>query len=268
VKYSVLTSVYYSDNPEYLIQSIESMLRQTVPPDEIVLVCDGPLTGELDAVIDGYGDALNVVRLKENQGLGEALNIGIGHCRNELVARMDSDDISLPDRCEKQLAAFEADSELGLVGGTIEEFSEETGETMRKRLLPENHDEIVAFSKKRCPFNHPAVMYKKSEVTAAGGYTEEYHCFEDYDLWVRMLKNGCKSRNLTEVILRMRVSDASYERRGGKEYANTAMRFYRYMRRIGWIGVDGIVFGAWPQVLVCHIPNRMRKSVYRLLRKS
>ncbi len=268
MKYSVLMSVYYSDNPAYLKTAIISVLCQTVKPDEIVLVCDGPLTEQLDAVIEDYQKELCVVRLKENQGLGEAMNIGLRHCSNELIARMDSDDISLPDRCERQLRAFDEDSELGIISGTIEEFSEQTGEVMQKRRLPCAHADIVAFSKRRCPFNHPAVMYKKSAVAAAGGYSEKYHFNEDYDLWFRMLKNGTKSRNLSDVLVRMRVSDDSYKRRGGREYAEMSLRFYAHMRKSGWISRKDYLLSALPQATVCFLPNGMRKSVYRLLRSN
>lgn len=268
MKYSVLMSVYYSDNAEYLKQAIDSMLTQTISPDEIVLVCDGPLTAETDAAVAAYADRLRVVRLKENQGLGEALNIGLQSCSNELVARMDSDDISLPDRCEMQLAVFERDPEIQIVGGAIEEFSLETGNKLGVRRLPRKHDDIVAFSKRRCPFNHPSVMFRKSAVIAAGSYSERFHCNEDYDLWVRMLKSGCKSSNLSQIVVKMRVSDASYQRRGGKEYAKMSVRFYRHMRRIGWISYGDFLIGALPQATVCVLPNGLRKSVYRLLRKK
>lgn len=268
MNYSVLMSVYYSDNPDYLKQAIDSMLSQTVKPDEIILVCDGPLTPQLDDVVHEYEGRLCPVPLKENRGLGEAMNIGLQHCRNELVARMDSDDISLPDRCERQLGAFRNDPALGIISGTIEEFSDLTGEVMQKRKLPSEHEEIVAFSRRRCPFNHPAVMYKKSAVIAAGGYTERFHYNEDYDLWFRMLKNGTKSGNLPQVLVKMRVTDGSYRRRGGREYAGMSLRFYGHMRKSGWISRRDYVCSALPQAVVCMLPNGMRKAVYRILRSN
>ena len=259
-------AVYREDNPEYFQHAVESMLAQTVPADEIVLVCDGELTEELDLVIKAYEDKVNVVRLEINKGLGEALNEGLRRCRNELVARMDSDDISLPDRCEKQLKAFEEDEKLDIVSGTVEEFFSTADPPKKKHTLPLGHEEIIAFSRKRCPFNHPAVMYKKSSVTAAGGYHEEYHLFEDYDLWVRMMQNGAKGRNLPDVLLRMRVSDASYQRRGGLEYTKNLLRFHNHLRKSGWIGFGAFSSSAVPHAVICMMPNSVRKRVYRLFR--
>ncbi len=256
------------DDPRYFRQALDSMLQQTVPADEFILVCDGPLTPELDSVIQEYQNDLTVVRLAENRGLGVALNIGMEHCTNDLVARMDSDDISVPDRCEKELRAFEQDDRLAIVSSTIEEFYDITDETTKKRWLPGEHDEIVLFSKRRCPFNHPVVMYRKSAVIAAGGYREEYHRFEDYDLWVRMLDSGAIGRNLSDVLLRMRVSDALYMRRGGKEYAGELLRFHNHLRKTGWISTFVFVTCAVPHAMVCVMPNAIRKAVYKLLRKS
>lgn len=268
LKYSVLMSVYRMDQPHYFKQAVNSMLQQTILPDEIILVCDGPLTAELEAAIQEYKSEITVIRLNDNKGLGVALNIGIQHCRNELVARMDCDDISLPDRCEKELKAFEKNDQLAIISGTIEEFYRTDDQFRKKRTLPLEHDKIVQFSKKRCPFNHPAVMYKKSAVIAAGGYREDYHRFEDYDLWVRMLKNHAVSQNLSDVLLSMRVSDALYMRRGGREYTKALLRFHNHLRKSGWISTYIFVTCAIPHAMVCILPNSVRKMIYKLLRKQ
>lgn len=164
-QYSVLMSVYYKEKPEYLKQAIESILCQTVKPDDFVLVCDGPLNLELDAVIAAkqqeMGDTLNVVRLVKNCGLGNALNEGIKHCKNELVARMDSDDISVMDRCQKQVELFEKNPELDITSGALLEFVTSPDQITGGRTIPCNNDEIIHYSRKRCPFNHPCVMFKK-----------------------------------------------------------------------------------------------------------
>ena len=166
--YSVLMSVYHKEKPEYLRQAIESIQSQTVPASDFVLVCDGPLNPELDAVIavkqQEMGMTLNVVRLEKNGGLGNALNEGIKHCKNELIARMDSDDIAYPDRCEKQLAVFSAHTEVSICSGIVEEFTTSPEIIDARRVPPETNAEIVEFAKKRNPFNHPCVMYKKSAV--------------------------------------------------------------------------------------------------------
>ena len=183
--YSVLMSVYYKEHPEYLRQSMQSIYDQTVPTDDFVLVCDGPLTPELDAVIadmqDQFGPRLRVCRLLKNGGLGKSLNFGIKQCKNDLVARMDSDDISRPDRCKRQLAVFADHPDYSIVSGIVEEFSDTPDNISVRRVVPEGQSEIIAFAKKRNPFNHPCVMYKKSAVEAAGGY-QDFYLLEDYYL--------------------------------------------------------------------------------------
>lgn len=170
--YSVLMSVYSKENPTWLRLAIESMQTQTLPTSDFVLVCDGPLTPELDGVIAEkqrqMGTVLTVVRLEKNMGLGNALSEGLRHCRNELVARMDSDDISCPDRCERQLAVFSRYPNVSICSGTIAEFSESPETTTCTRVLPERNDAIIEFAKRRSPFNHVSVMYKKSAVEAVG----------------------------------------------------------------------------------------------------
>ena len=232
-KYSVLMSVYYKEKPEYLQQSMESILNQTVPTDDFVLVCDGPLTPELDSVISQYS-TLHVVRLKENGGLGNALNEGMKHCQHELIARMDSDDISRPDRCERELKVFADYPVVDVVSGTIEEFITSPDEVYSRRVLPENNDEIVEFAKKRNPFNHPAVMYRKSAVEAAGGY-KDFYLLEDYFLWIRMIQQGCQGYNIPEPVLWMRAGSDLYGRRGGWKYVESEKKLFSYMLNKGFI---------------------------------
>lgn len=228
--YSVLMSVYYKENAVYFDESINSVFEQTRLTDDFVLVCDGPLTDELDAVIEKYvsryPDILNVVRLEKNSGLGVALNTGLKYCKNELVARMDSDDIMVKDRCEKQLAVFNSMDDISVCSGIILEFFDSTDTPFGKRVVPESCEDIYAFSKKRNPFNHPAVMFKKSAVIDAGSYSEEFHLFEDYYLWLRMFLKGYKGYNLQEPLVYMRTPYDMYMRRGGKQYAVDMMRFH------------------------------------------
>lgn len=268
--YSVLMSVYNREKPKYLAQAMESIASQTIPTDDFVLVCDGPLNDGLEQVIaDGkklFGDALHLVRLEKNGGLGNALNTGIKFCRHDLVARMDSDDISLPGRCEKQLAAFENDPSLSVLSGTVLEFKDSPEYVSGKRELPQKHEEILAFSYKRNPFNHPAVMFQKSAVAAAGGYDESYPLFEDYYLWIRMLQNGCKGYNLKEPLLYMRTPEDLYLRRGGKKYAKDMLRFHKWLLRSGFTKPLQFLTGAVPHALVCVLPNRVRRAVYKGLR--
>lgn len=262
--YSVLMSVYHKEEPAFLKEAIESMLSQTVQTDNFVLVCDGALTEELDKTIAAYEEKLHIIRLPNNKGLAYALNIGIKQCKNELIARMDSDDISMPHRCEQELSLFEADSDLAIVSGTLLEFSQTPDHTTGERRLPSKNEDIVKYSHRRCPFNHPAVMFRKSEVERAGGYQTTYR-MEDYDLWIRMLQQGSKAANITEPILYMRTLPDMYMRRGGRQYAVNMLKLRWSIYQRGWSSLGDFAVSALPQAVICVLPNGVRKLIYTKL---
>ena len=269
--YSVLMSVYHKEKPEYLRQAIESIQLQTVPASDFVLVCDGPLNPELDAVIavkqQEMGMTLNVGRLEKNGGLGNALNEGIKHCKSELIARTDSDDIAYPDRCEKQLAVFSAHTEVSICSGIVEEFTTDPNTVDTKRVPPETNAEIVEFAKKRNPFNHPCVMYKKSAVEAAGSY-QDFYLLEDYYLWLRMLMAGYQGYNIQEPLLHMRAGSDMYKRRAGWKYAKTQARLFGYMRDKGLIGNGQYMKSCVIRSGSALAPNWLRKFMFeKVLRK-
>ena len=246
INYSVLLAVYKGEKPLHLYNSINSILYQTLIPTECIVVCDGVLTKELYAVLEQLKQAnsiLNIIQLPKNNGLGQALNIGLTYCHNEFVVRMDSDDISLPNRCEKQLN-FMQNHGLDLCSAAVEEFVGELQITGR-HALPIYHDEIVRFSKTRNPMNHPCVVFKKSMVEKAGGYRQMPY-FEDYDLWVRMILVGAKLGNLSEPLLYMRAGEDFYNRRSGFRYCKHIVHFWREMCCIGFCGR----FRAWSNVAV------------------
>lgn len=220
--YSVLMTVYKKDNPDYFWQSLESMLTQSVKPDEIVVVTDGPITDELQDVIEeldnNYPGIIKEIRLNENVGLGTALKIGVPKCKNELIARMDSDDISLPNRCKLQLEAFAENPLLDIVGYSIKEFSGSVDNIVGKRRVPESNAEIYKFGKLRDPFNHPTVMFRKSKVLSSGNYGD-YRKNQDSDLWIKMLSHNAVCMNLSEDQFRFRFDKATYARR--KNWMNT-----------------------------------------------
>lgn len=216
-KYSVLMSLYKKENPEYLRIAIDSMLNQTVAPDEIVLVEDGPLTDELYAVLDDY-PILHRIKNEKNLGLGLALNIGLKECRNELVARMDTDDCSKPERCEKQLQRFLEKPYLAIVGSHIDEFVDDISNVISQRIVPTTSEEIYKFAKKRSAFNHPTVMYSKTSVLENNGYADLKRN-QDVDLFGRMQFNGYKAENIDEALLWFRSSDELAKRR--KSWQNT-----------------------------------------------
>lgn len=275
--YSVLMSVYQKENPEYLRAAVESVLGQTVPPEEVVLVCDGPLTEVLDRVIAEYARqeiAFRVVRLPENGGLGKALNEGLKYCSCEWIARMDTDDLSTPDRCEKQLKFLEEHPEVDVVSGTIAEFQGDaldgkTAETavISYKTVPETQKEIAAYIKQRNPLNHPCVMFRKASVELSGGY-QQCPYFEDYDLWVRMYRNHAQFANLPDTLLYMRV-DGMHQRRGGLRYAKCVIDFRVKMYRNQVITFGEFLPMTIVRVLVSLMPNSLRRFLYeKKLRKQ
>lgn len=269
--YSVLMSVYYKENPAYFRAAIQSMIDQTEKTDDFVLVCDGPLTDGLNEVVSWaenlLGQTLTVVRLSENAGLGKALNKGLQYVKNELVARMDSDDISLPDRCAMQLKAFENHPEVSVMSGTVEEFDGDENAVTARRVLPQTHDEILRFARTRNPFNHPCVMFRKSAVMRAGGY-RDMHLLEDYYLWVRMLSNGERGMNLASPLLRMRAGFGMYVRRGGAKYFLSQIRLFAYMKKCGMIGSFRFMRCVLIRAFSSLIPAKIRHFLYmKLLRK-
>lgn len=215
-KYSVLMSIYKGENPYYFKESIESMVNQTLKPDEIIIVKDGLLTDSLETVIESYEQQypslFTIVPLEKNVGLGLALNKGLKVARNELIARMDTDDISVKHRCELQVKEFNEDAKLCILGSSISEFSDNPDEITASRVVPTNHEDILKFSRRRNPFNHPSVMYKRSSVLDNGGYND-YRRNQDLDLFVRMLNKGCKSKNINEPLLLFRANEDNLKRR-------------------------------------------------------
>lgn len=266
-KYSVLMSVYFKEDPENLRLAMNSIWNQTIPTDDFVIVCDGPLGSELNNVIDEMSanhHELHVIRLEKNSGLGNALNSGIKYCKNDLVARMDSDDISRPDRCERQLEVFTNNPDLDICSGTVEEFSFSTDNIESRRILPRTQEEILVFAKKRNPFNHPCVMYKKTAVEAAGGYLD-FYLLEDYYLWIRMLLNGAAGYNIQEPLLWMRAGSELYRRRSGWKYAKSQKALFKYMLDSGFISKTQYIKSTAIRVISSSIPNNIRESIYKTI---
>ena len=266
-KYSVLMSVYYKENPDFFRKALDSVIRQTVPPDEIVLVEDGSLTDELYSVIDQYQmqfpQLLTIIRNEKNLGLGLALNKGVKASRNELIARMDTDDIAVSDRCEKQLAFFSEHPDVSIVGGQIEEFIDDESNVVGKRIVPTTDRELKEYTKTRCPFNHMTVMFKKTDVRNAGNY-KDWFWNEDYYLWIRMLLKECKFANLPETLVHVRVGREMYQRRGGKEYFQSEVNIQKYMLERNVISYPTYVQNVAKRLIVERLlPNSVRGWVFR-----
>lgn len=268
--FSVLMSLYIKEVPDYFRQSLDSVFNQTLKPDEIILVKDGPVTEQLDDVIREYKKnhpELIIVPLAKNGGLGKALNEGLKHCSYEIVARMDTDDIAKPDRFEKQMKLLDTYPQADVVSAWIEEFRDTPDNIISTRRLPEFPYEIYRFGKKRCPINHPVVMFRKKAILFAGGYLP-FPLFEDYYLWIRLLLNGAKFYNIQESLLLFRTSSDMYRRRGGFKHAINEIQFQHLINRLGYISKSRFIFNIIIRFTTRIMPNNLRAWVYmKLLRK-
>lgn len=262
--FSVLMSIYHKENPDFLRQSLQSIADQTCPPDEIIMVEDGPLTPALYAVLDEFQTLLPQMRRlpqAQNQGLGKALNIGLDACSFPLAARMDTDDIALPHRFERQTAAFAADPALALCGSHAIEFSGTPDQVIARKRVPLTNEEIRRYARRRNPFNHPTVMFKKQAVLDAGGY-QHAMWFEDYYLWARMLANGVKAANIDDYLLYFRAGSDMYKRRGGIRYVKSALSVKWKIYRLGVSGLWDFICSGGAHAVVGLMPNGLRQRFY------
>jgi glycosyltransferase involved in cell wall biosynthesis len=271
-KYSALMSVYKNDNEEYLKLAIESMLKQTIPPEQFVIVLDGEVPNETEKVINEYlnnhPNVFTLVKLRNNSGLATALNEGMNYCRNELIARMDADDISLPKRCERELERFTQNPKLDICGCNINEFYSEPENVKTVRAVPESYEEIRKFMRKRQPFNHPTIMYRKSKVIGVGGY-RRLKRKEDFDLFSRMLSNGCYAENINESLYLYRANEDNYARRKSWQNFKSAVYVYwLHLKRKGCSWLDFIVMCIGELVFLIVPRKIMRKMSDSLLREK
>ncbi|MGQ4879993.1 glycosyltransferase [Billgrantia sp. LNSP4103-1] len=235
---SVLLSVYHNESPEFLDAALFSTYdSQTLKPNQIVLVQDGPLTPNLDAVINKWqrnlGNVLTVVPLVRNIGLGAALNEGIKHCRYDLVARMDTDDIALPERFEKQVAFMRAHPVISASSAGLEEWNEDLSRQTGQRLLPTDPERLAKFALTRSPLSHPVAIFRKSDVLAVGGYPALQKA-QDYGLWSVLLSKGYKLANLPDVLLIMRTGTNFFGRRDWSYFKQEA-KLLSFQRQIGFL---------------------------------
>lgn len=265
--FSVAISVYKNDDPVFFEAALESITeKQTVKPSQVVLVVDGPVPEALASVVDRYEAAHKefcVLRLPENKGLGNALRLAVENCSCELIARMDSDDLSLPTRFEQQLRCFADNPGLDIVGGDITEFIGESDNVAGKRVVPVTDGEIREYMKTRCAMNHVTVMYKKSAVLAAGNY-QDWFWNEDYYLWIRMLQKGCSFANTGTVLVNVRVGADMYQRRGGRKYFRSEKGLQDYMLEHKLIGRKTYCMNVLKRWVVQRLlPNGIRGWVFR-----
>lgn len=265
-KFSVLMSIYYKEKPEYFDLCLKSILiNQTVLPNEIVLVKDGKLTHELECVIKKYQNKFpgifNVVVLDNNMGLGNALNIGLEKCKYDIVMRMDSDDIAVSDRFEKQLKYMQAHKDVSALGGFIDEFEEDVNKIIRTKTMPCSYEEVVKFAKFRNPINHMSVCFRKKDVLEVGNYQPLFY-LEDHYLWARLIVNNKKIENLPCVLVHARVGNGFVSRRGNKKYIKGWRELQNYLyknKKINFLEKSRNLLGMYVMV---YIPDGGRNYLY------
>lgn len=268
MEYSILQSVYFNDRPEYIEQALKSLSLQTIQSKHIVLVRDGKIKPETQEIIEKWKDILPIefVGYDDNRGLSFALNYGLKYCNTELIGRMDSDDICYNDRFERQLEYFKK-NQVSLLSGWIDEFLTDPYEIVSTRKVPANHNDIVAFLKKRNAFNHMAVMFRKSDVLAVGGYANVPY-FEDYDLWIRLVQSGFIVANIQQSLVKARIGNNMIGRRHGFAYAKHELNFLKRQRNNGFLRYTEYI-----KLILCRVPVRFMPRVllhlvYKLLRNG
>lgn len=264
-QYSVLMSVYYKENPVCFRAAMESVLNQTVPPDDFVVVCDGPLTTELEGVLAemtaAHPETIQAVRLKENRGIGYAANQGLAACKYDLVAKMDADDISVPDRCQRQLACFAEDPELSVCGGYIAEFEQDPACPFAIRTVPLCHEDIWKKGRRRQPFNNTTVMFRRSAVMAVGGY-RDLRRNEDYDLYARLLYNGYLGKNIPQVLVLVRMDREAGTRRGSFATLRGCFQSRWRAYRMGYARLTDYLYCVAGQLFVTLCPGPLQQWLY------
>jgi glycosyltransferase involved in cell wall biosynthesis len=256
-------SVYHKEDSRNLEQCLESLANQTLPADEIVVVKDGILPVGLEEILLSWQDKLplKTIGYEKNKGLVYALNYGLNYCSNELVARMDSDDICLSDRFEKQLMFFEKDNNTVLLSGYISEFNKMPNDILSVRKVPLGYARIIKYLKRRSAFNHVAVMFKRSVILSLGGY-QGVDGFEDYDLWMRLVQAGFKVDNIPEILVYVRIGNNMIGRRSGPKYAKKEIIFLNDQRKKHFISIIEFIMLCILRIPVRFLPPKIIAAIY------
>jgi glycosyltransferase involved in cell wall biosynthesis len=265
--FSVLMSVYHADTPSFLMESLESLFTQSLRPLEVVIVEDGPIPRALKEVIDHYRSKLNIisVRIEKNLGLAKALNIGLQKCSYDLVARMDADDICLPDRFYVQVRYMEANPDVSAASAWIEEFGEQRTETSIRRL-PEGGDQLRRFARRRSPLSHPVSIFRREKILSVGGYPP-FRNAQDYALWSSLMVKGYRLANIPKVLLRMRVGDNIGKKRSFRFLYHELM-VLNFQRKIGFIGWADFLINSCARIMLRLAPKALIKYLYQHSRRS
>lgn len=236
--FAVLITVYFRDCDEWFREALDSVtLKQTLQPNQLVLVVDGPIGESKNKIIQEYEDLFEgeftTVRLPKNVGQGASLNIGLGYCKHNLVCRMDSDDISLPRRFEVLLSFMQENENIDVASSAIEEF--DLNGVRRIRKLPTTHEKILSYSKLRSPINHGACIFKKTSVVSVGGYSGLFQ-LQDYLLFARMINSGYSFANINEILVKVRIAD-EYYRKSGLNYFKEEVKLARILYKEGFLNI-------------------------------
>lgn len=263
---SVLMSVYKNDIAKNVRVAVESVINQTMKPKQVVMVVDGPVSDELKQELlqlEKNYEIYENVWLEKNSGLGLALKEGTKHCQYEVIARMDSDDICLPSRFEKQFNFLQSHQDVDVVGSFGQEFYNEIENLASVKVVPETHEQIVRFMRSRCPFCHMTVMMRKSALLNAGGY-ESWVGAEDWYLWVRMYLSGAKFYNLQEVLVNVRINQDTFARRHGLKYYMSIKALLKFMYQNKLFGFFKYMNEKFVR-FVGHVmvPRKMKNHLYR-----
>jgi glycosyltransferase involved in cell wall biosynthesis len=272
VEYSVLMPVYFKDNPKWLRIAIDSMLTQTLPPSEFVIVKDGEITSELNCVLNEYErgrpELFKIIGFEKNRGVGLASRFGAESCTFDYIARMDADDYCVPTRIEKQFECFRENKKLGAVGCLVDEFIGAADNIVARVILPSEHKDIVKYAKKRCPVRHSALLMKKEALVNSGNYSD-IRIGEDYNIVVKLIMHGYEIYNVPKVFVLMRINSEFFKRRGGIKFLKNIYKLKRHFREIGFYSRFDFLRSFVPHLLVCLMPNFLRDFVYRkFLRKG
>lgn len=264
--YTALMSVYKNDRAEWVKDAVNSILNQSFRPSAYVIVEDGPVSEDIENILNdfhtSFPDIIKIIRLEQNSGLGNALNKGLAECKTEWVARQDADDISEPSRIEKELK-IALTQNADIVSSSFNEFMGTPDNVVSVKTYPTTHDEIYKYAKRRNPFAHPSVVYRKSKVLDAGGYDPDAYLHEDYDLFTRMLMKGSIGANSDEVLLNMRVNEDFYKRRGGRKYLKTLLKFNKKLYKSGFTKFSDYFIRSCANIVSCLMPSALRKSFYK-----
>lgn len=273
MKTSVLMSVYKNDHPDFLKLALQSIYEeQTVKPDEIVIVIDGPVGDEIMNTLEVFAsNKMDIVRCypqEKNMGLGEALRIGAEKCTGDYIFRMDSDDISCPTRFERQLAFLKEHPQVDVLGGAIGEFEEDFHKIILNRCCPETQSEILHTIRKRNPMNHVTACIRREALERVGGYLP-MKLMEDYYLWARMVANDCILANMSETLVWVRIGAGFASRRGAKGQIRSRYLIQKYLHAHKLLPMSQLLVNMLVFSCFIYCPPGLKAWIYRtILRKK